>query len=81
MRRIKKKNKKIRKATLYNENNELCDYTINMEKLKDATLTDDEKAVLKALLEISEKQEEYKIISVLEARGYKVTKKNDANGR
>lgn len=52
-----------------------------MEKLKDATLTDDEKAVLKALLEISEKQEEYKIISVLEARGYKVTKKNDANGR
>jgi len=31
-----------------------------MEKLNNTKLTDDEKAVLKALLEISEMQEEYK---------------------
>ena len=81
MRRTRKKSKKTKTATLYNENNELCDYTIDMEKLNDATLTDDEKAVLKALLEISEMKKTHEMISVLEARGYKVTKKNDANDR
>lgn len=53
---ISEKDKKIVKATLCDENNELCDYTMDMEKIDDANLTKDEKIVLEALLKISKMQ-------------------------
>lgn len=49
-------NKKTSKATLYDENNELCDFTIDMEKINNENLTEDEKTILKALLKISKMQ-------------------------
>lgn len=49
-------NKKTSKATLYDENNELCDFTIDMEKINNENLTEDEKTILKALLKISKIQ-------------------------
>lgn len=53
---ISEKDEKMTKATLYDENNELCDYTIDMRKIDDANLTKDEKIVLEALLKISKMQ-------------------------
>lgn len=53
---ISEKDKKIVKAALCDENNELCDYTMDMEKIDDANLTKDEKIVLEALLKISKMQ-------------------------
>ncbi len=53
---ITENDKKIAKATLYDENNELCDFIIDTEKINDESLTEDEKTVLEALLKISKMQ-------------------------
>lgn len=62
MGKLRRKKRKTKTATLYDFNNELCDYVIDMERLNDEfmTLTDDQKTVLKALMDIAEMQDKGK---------------------
>ncbi len=53
---ITENDKETAKTTLYDENNELCDFIIDKAKINDESLTEDEKTVLEALLKISKMQ-------------------------